>query len=116
VENLLYAIKRPYSFGIKQILIDAKSPLLARLTIEERPGKMVFRFWQEGPGYDRNLTNPKVIASSIDYIHLNPQRRNLVKEPIEWRWSSCRYYATEGRYEDPALPKLHGLPSEIWNP
>jgi putative transposase len=115
VESLLYAIKRPYSFTIKQILIKAKSLLLARLTVQERPGKMVFRFWQEGPGYDRNLNSPKVIASSIDYLHLNPVRRKLVKEPMEWRWSSCRFYAAEGRCEDPALPKLRGLPSEIWN-
>jgi putative transposase len=115
VENLLYAIKRPYSFGIKQILIKTKSRLLTRLTVQERPGKMVFRFWQEGPGYDRNLTSPEAIVSSIDYIHMNPVRRKLANEPVEWRWSSCGYYATEGRFQDPALPKLRSLPSEIWN-
>ncbi len=27
----------------------------------------------------------------IDSIHVNPVRRKLVKEPVEWRWSSCRF-------------------------
>jgi hypothetical protein len=37
-----------------------------------RPGKMVFRFWQEGPAYDRNLQTQAAVLAAIDYIHLNP--------------------------------------------
>ncbi len=115
IENVLYAVKRPYSYRIKQLLIKANSPLLVRLTVQERPGKTVFRYWQEGPGYDRNLTTPESVQSSIDYIHLNPVRRGLVQEPQQWRWSSCRFYAADGEYEDPVLPKVHGLPAEFWD-
>ncbi|MGO8752013.1 MAG: REP-associated tyrosine transposase [Thermoguttaceae bacterium] len=116
VEDLLYAIKRPYSFRIKWIPVTARSLLLARLTVQERHGKMVFRFWQEGLGYDRNLTSPEAIVSSIDYIHMNPVRRKLANEPVEWRWSSCRFYSAGGRCDDAPLPKLCGLPSETWDP
>jgi putative transposase len=116
VEDLLYAIKRPYSFRIKWIPVTARSLLLARLTVQERPGKMVFRFWQEGLGYDRNLTSPEAIVSSIDYIHMNPVRRKLANEPVEWRWSSCRFYSAGERCDDAPLPKLCGLPSETWDP
>ena len=75
---------------------------------------MVFRYWQEGPGYDRNLTSPEAVNGSIEYIHLNPVRRGLISDPHEWRWSSCRFYATDGQCQDPALPKVQGLPAEFW--
>ncbi len=55
VARLLYAIKRPLSYRIKMDLIARNDPLLIALTVKERPGKSSFRFWQEGPGYDRNL-------------------------------------------------------------
>ena len=115
VQKLLYAVKRPFSYRIKQLLDRAGSRLLQRLTVQERPGKMVFRYWQEGPGYDRNLNTAEAVSSSIEYIHLNPMRRGLVGEPLQWRWSSCRFYASDGQDQDPALPKLRGLPAEFWD-
>ena len=30
---------------------------------------------------------------TVEYIHLNPVRRGLVKQPEQWRWSSYREYA-----------------------
>src|SRR5947209_1895181 len=44
VEQLLFAIKRPFSYRIKQQLVEEKDPLLERLTVRERPGKYAFRF------------------------------------------------------------------------
>ena len=87
----LARLKQPFSKQIKQILVESKSPLLDQLTVLERPGKTCFRFWQEGPGYDRNLSNPKAILSSIDYIHTNPVDRGLCKRAADWKWSSARY-------------------------
>src|SRR5690349_14499318 len=46
LDRYLAAIKRPTSAAIKQDLVAAASPLLDSLTIQERPGKTVFRFWQ----------------------------------------------------------------------
>ncbi len=59
---------------------------------QERPGKTCFRFWQEGPGYDRNLTTPSVIEAAIGYIYMNPVQRGLVKRAVDWRWSSASWY------------------------
>ena len=110
IDQLLRAIKRPFSFRVKQHLEANGSQLLSLLTVRQRPGVMTFRFWQEGPGYDRNLTRPEAILAVIDYIHNNPVRRGLCQRVVEWRWSSARYYHTEGEEQDSALPRIHGLP------
>jgi hypothetical protein len=47
------------------------------LALPERPGKTCFRFWQEGPGHDRNIFAPEAIRASIDYMHKNPVEREL---------------------------------------
>jgi putative transposase len=114
IDGLLSAIKRPYSGRIKRILKQHGSPLLQRLTVTERPGKRVFRFWQEGPGYDRNLSHERSVLAAIDYIHHNPVRRGLVRHPVDWKWSSARWYASEGQQLDADLPTIHGLPPEFF--
>jgi putative transposase len=111
VDALLRAIKRPYSFRVKQLLLESKSLLLDRLTIRQRPGVMTFRYWQEGPGYDRNLTSAKSVVAAIDYIHLNPVRRGLADTAAEWKWSSAAYYLGNGRQQLPNLPRIHNLPA-----
>jgi hypothetical protein len=55
-------------------------------------------------------------AGVIGYTHMDPVRRNLAMEAVQWRWSSCRFYSAGHRCDDPALPKLRGLPSEISRP
>jgi hypothetical protein len=49
----LARIKQLFSKLIKEILIKNRSQLIEQLTVQERPGKSCFRFWQEGAGYDR---------------------------------------------------------------
>ena len=88
----LARIKQPFSKQIKGILDGQSSDLLDQLTVQERPGKWCFRFWQEGPGFDRNLWTPQAIIASIDYIHNNPVKRGLCERPVNWRWSSARFY------------------------
>jgi putative transposase len=112
VAELLLAIKRPFSFRIKRLLLATNSSLLKRLTIRQRPGVTTFRFWQEGPGYDRNLTEPDTTLAAIDYVHLNPVRRGLVKRAVDWPWSSaCWYVDPQGR-ANKDLPTIDGLPPE----
>jgi len=91
-------------------------PLLTKLTVRQRPGVETFRYWQEGPGYDRNLTRARAVLSSVDYIHENPIRRGLCVAAVRWRWSSARHYAAEQPPEDPLLPTVHGLPPEFFDP
>jgi putative transposase len=114
MSRLVAAIKRPCSAQVKEALRANRSPLLRRMTIRVRPGRMVFRFWLEGPGYDRNLNTEKTILDSVDYIHLNPVRRGLCKQATDWRWSSARWYASEGRAQDLQLPSIHGVPHELF--
>ena len=112
IDLLLKAIKRPYSYRIKEQLKAAESPLLKKLTIRQRPGVITFRYWQEGPGYDRNINKVDTILKSIDYIHENPVRRGLCRRSVDWRWSSARYYQDSTLPADPALPRIDGLPGE----
>jgi REP-associated tyrosine transposase len=113
ISSLLKAIKQPFSKQVKQSLIGERAPLLEELTIRERPGKMAFRFWQEGGGYDRNMTEPATVLAAIDYLHLNPVRRGLVDRAVDWRWSSCRFFLEPDWPGDPATPKLERLPGEF---
>ena len=115
IDNLLSAIKQPYAVKIKNLLLASGSDLVDRLTVQERPGKTAFRYWQEGPGYDRNLSSQKAVLAAIEYIHRNPIRRGLVDEVTHWRWSSARWYASDKQIVDPALPTIHGLPPEFFD-
>ena len=114
IDNLLSATKQPYSVRIKRILEAARSPLLQKLTVLERPGKTAFRYWQEGPGYDRNLSTEAAVLAAIDYIHNNPVRRHLVERATDWKWSSARWYASDRQVIDPDLPTIHGLSWEFF--
>jgi putative transposase len=112
IDQYLAHVKQPFSKWVKQRLLEMKSSSVDRLTVHERPGKTCFRFWQEGPGYDRNLTTPAVIEAAIDYIHMNPVRRGLVKRAIDWKWSSASWYLLDPpRQQRPGLPFIHGLPA-----
>jgi len=112
IDGLLSAIKRPFSVRIKRLLENSGSSLLSDLTVRERPGKQAFRFWQEGPGYDRNLQSPKAVLASLDYIHANPVVAGLCIRAEDWKWSSARHYLLPNHQIDPDLPTIHGLPFE----
>ena len=99
---------------IKRILEQNHSPLLERLTVRERPGKMSFRYWQEGPGYDRHLSTEQVVMHAIDDIHNNSVRRGLSRFATDWKWSSARWYQSEAKLVDPDLPTIHGLPWDFF--
>lgn len=110
IGRFLARLKQPYSKEIKSRLQQEKSPLLENLTVRERPGKTCFRYWQEGPGYDRNLNQPKTILTAIDYIHENPIRRGLCRRAVDWKWSSAVWYQGEPpKQQLPDLPLIHGL-------
>jgi putative transposase len=115
IDMLLKAIKRPFSYRIKKFLEASSSDLLQKLTIVERPGKSVFRFWQEGPGYDRNLNSEAAVLAAIDYIHRNPVRRGLCAREDQWKWSSARFFMSDGQHIDPDLPRISRLPAEFFS-
>ena len=110
MSRILSAIKRPFSYRVHQGLKAADDPLLGKLMIRERPGRMVFRFWQEGPGDDRNIEDEQGLLRALHYIHNNPVRRALCPEPRGWPWSSWTFYLNPGLYDGDRLPKVGGFP------
>jgi putative transposase len=112
IDRYLARLKQPFSKWVKCRLMEMKSALVDRLTVQERPGKTCFRFWQEGPGYDRNMTTAAGIESAIEYLHMNPVRRGLVPRAVDWKWSSASWYLLDPpRQQLPGLPVIHGLPA-----
>jgi len=71
-------------------------------------GKKVFRFWQTGGGFDRNLWNASAIHSAIKYLEHNPVHAKLVTKAEEWQWSSAHSsHTNEGLLpEDLDIPIL----------
>jgi len=47
--------------------------------------------WQQR--YDRQIIiSEKVLLTKINYIHMNPVKAGLVKEPQDWKWPSAGDY------------------------
>jgi len=57
-----------------------------------RPAAESAPFWQKRY-YDRNVRDAQEFTGKLRYLHRNPVKRGLVKEPAEWKWSSFRHYA-----------------------
>jgi putative transposase len=53
------------------------------------------RLWQ-ARFHEHALRTVGEYLAAVDYIHLNPVRRNLVARPEEWKWSSVHDYSTGG--------------------
>lgn len=51
--------------------------------------RSIFRFWQRGGGFDRNLFNDKAIDEGIHYIENTPVRSKLAEQANQYRWSSA---------------------------
>ena len=49
-----------------------------------------YHFWQDGGGYDRNITSSHTIKNVVRYIHNNPVRRELVASAEQWYYSSAK--------------------------
>jgi putative transposase len=49
------------------------------------------RFWQRRY-YDFNVNTQAKLKEKLEYMHANPVREKLVKDPRDWPWSSWSYY------------------------
>jgi putative transposase len=85
---ILKSIKQSVARKAKHFLQDHNQVWLERLTVR-RGSTRAFRFWQVGPGYDRNIRDEQELIEKIEYIHGNPVRRGLVQTPEAWLWSSA---------------------------
>lgn len=94
ISLFLKAIKQPVARRAKHYLEENDRNWLDKLTVKFG-SREVFKFWQAGPGYDRNITSKDELFEKILYMHRNPVRRGLVLNPQEWKWSSAGWYTGE---------------------
>lgn len=106
---ILAAIKLPVSRRAVAYVARHAPALLSKLRDEQPGGTSVYRFWQRGGGYDRDLHDAGTIHATIDYIHANPVRAGLVERPEQWRWSSAAFFAGNGA--SPLIPDVDSIPS-----
>jgi putative transposase len=92
MSRILVALKKPVATCANAYLRSTDNQAwLDRLTVRY-PSRSVFRFWQAGGGYDRNIFRDASVPSIVDYIHANPIRRGLVDRATDWEWSSARFW------------------------
>jgi hypothetical protein len=53
------------------------------------------RLWQPSRHPEAMETEPFWRQKS-DYLHDNPRRKGLVRSPLDWRWSSTHWNASDG--------------------
>lgn len=92
VAEWLKEIKLPVSRKAIANLRRNSPAWLSRIK-QTRGERTEHHFWQRGGGYDRNITDPKSLERMIEYIHLNPVRRELAVRAVDWHWSSARWFA-----------------------
>ena len=86
---MLAGLKSGFAKSVLTRWRELDAPILDR--IADSGGR--HRFWQRGGGYDRNIRDEDEFREKVGYIHANPVRRGLVDRPIDWQWSSARWYA-----------------------
>ena len=47
----------------------------------------------ESGSFYRNVRDAREFTIKLRYLHRNPVKRGLVKEPGEWKWSRLRHYS-----------------------
>jgi putative transposase len=109
VSQFLTSVKRPVTLKALSHVRKSAPAFLSRMEDRQPGGRLHYRFWQRGGGYDHNLTEPQTVWAEIDYIHANPVRRGLCRTAIAWRWSSAAEYERPGsgllRVDQCSLPR-----------
>jgi len=60
-----------------------------------RGDRQLKQFWQRR-FYDFNVWSRKKRIEKLNYMHMNPVKRGLVKNPKDWPWSSLSFYQGKG--------------------
>ncbi len=91
IAHIRRQIKEPVARHAISWLREHSPDWMAKLT-RQRGDRTETLFWQSGGGYDRNITEPATLLRMIDYIHLNPVRKQLVERACDWPWSSAGWF------------------------
>lgn len=66
------------------------------------------RFWEHQIRDERDL------QSHIDYIHYNPVKHGLVREPHDWPWSTYHKYVESGHYGKVDLEQMQQSVNDLF--
>ena len=91
ISAILKATKQAVARRAKRFLEEENLGWLKKLTVKSG-SREVFRFWQAGPGYDRNIRDENELLEKIQYVHNNPVKNGLAATPEGWIWSSAGWY------------------------
>jgi putative transposase len=81
ISEILSSIKQ--SVAKRSLLyVKREAPAFLRQMKDRQPsGKIHYRFWQRGGGYDRNIVELRAAFQQIEYIHKNPVHQGLCDKP-----------------------------------
>jgi REP element-mobilizing transposase RayT len=80
-----------YPLLIEQVLHDSKKIMTLRL--HARRGTCG-PLWQH-QYWDRFVRHEREFGERLNYMHMNPVRKGLVKQPEDWWWSSFNNFALD---------------------
>jgi REP element-mobilizing transposase RayT len=98
--RLSQAMQSFKSYTARQIIDmlkrDSASPLLEQLRMHKLRHKTQseYQVWQEG-SHPKQIRDEEMMRQKLMYIHENPVKRGHVDDPLHWRYSSARDYATQ---------------------
>lgn len=98
-ENLTHTIRLIKSFTAKKIIseleIEKRTDLLKYFKESKKEYKKgrTYQIWQEG-FHPQEIINNGVLKQKIEYVHLNPVKRNYCLNSIDWKYSSAEFYET----------------------
>ena len=93
IGKILKSIKLPVTKRAVAFVKRTSPGLLIRMEDRQPNGKVHYRFWQRGGGYNRNIDEPATAHGEVEYIHANPIRRGLCRKSMDYYWSSAGDWA-----------------------
>jgi hypothetical protein len=96
--SVLICVHLRQKFIISHLLCVVCDLLAIGLEFTRGMGPLPARLWRghtlrQGRFFDHALRTVKDYWETVEYNHLNPVRRGLVKHPEQWGWSSYSEYA-----------------------
>lgn len=93
ISSIMRDFKKYTSVQIKRKLLADNNKKLISIFQKNASGykDQEFKLWMDK--FDRLVIyTPEVLQQKVDYIHFNPVRRDLVKDMLDWKYSSARNY------------------------
>jgi len=79
----------PHPLSISTVFKALKVSSMISINVRRREGG---ELWQDR-FFDHALRTVRDYNEKVEYIHLNPVRRGLVRHATDWKWSSVHEYA-----------------------